>query len=466
MSDTPEFLKNSLKFGINLGLTRMQALCDILGNPEKELKCIHIAGTNGKGSTVMYISSVLAAAGYNVGIYTSPYLERFEERIRIIDGKDGLMSYVEDDSYGEITVEVLNAITEEVKAATSVMLERGYEHPTEFELVTAIAFLWFKRQKCDVVVLETGLGGRYDSTNVIEKPLCTAICTIGMDHTDRLGDTIAKITSEKAGIFKQGVAAVVTDPEDMILDNNERKDVLSVFVSEAEKIGCKLKIASVGQRGIEYTDDGKMSFFADALGKDHFVTTLLGEHQITNCVLAVSVIRTLAEENKISVTGEQIEEGISLTRWKGRVEIVNSDPLVIMDGGHNPQGATSLFSVLEKLNIENLKGSPVRLVFGGMADKDLKRVISVIHDSEICINEILCTRVNNPRSMSGNDLCKEFNLVYNNEVKALAYEDACEAVKDAVNASFKDKKPLIITGSLYLLGQIRGQVLNLIKEKA
>ena len=189
---TPEFLKDALKFGINLGLDRMNKLDEILGDPQKKFKVIHIAGTNGKGSTAAYTASILAASGKKVGVYTSPFLERFSERMRVIDGREGLDKLLHDEAYGEIDADTLSKYSEEVRIAAEKMTAEGYEHPTEFELVTAICYLWFAEKEIDIAVLETGLGGRLDSTNVIADPVCTIITAIGMDHTDRLGNTIAR----------------------------------------------------------------------------------------------------------------------------------------------------------------------------------------------------------------------------------------------------------------------------------
>ena len=198
---TPEFLTDALKFGINLGLQRMERLDEILGNPQDDFRCIHIAGTNGKGSTAAYTASILAASGLKVGLYTSPFLERFSERMRIIDGREGLDRLLLDETEGEIDADTLAELSDKVKTASDKMTKEGMEHPTEFELVTAICYLWFSMEKIDIAVLETGLGGRLDSTNVVKSPVCTVITAIGMDHTDRLGNTIGEIAGEKAGIL-------------------------------------------------------------------------------------------------------------------------------------------------------------------------------------------------------------------------------------------------------------------------
>ena len=194
----PSFLIQAERFGIMLGLDRMQALMKLLGHPESELKCIHVAGTNGKGSVVSYIANILAAAGYKVGVYTSPFLERFSERIRILDGMHGLEKSIEDERYGEIPTDTLFELTEEVRFAVDIMISSQMEHPTAFELVTAVAFLYFMREECDYIILETGLGGRLDATNIIASPVCSVITAIGYDHMEQLGDTIDQIAAEKA----------------------------------------------------------------------------------------------------------------------------------------------------------------------------------------------------------------------------------------------------------------------------
>ena len=208
-SKVPEVLKGALQFGIKPGLERITELMRLLGNPQDSFRSVHIAGTNGKGSVATFISSILASADMKVGVFTSPYLERFTERIRIIDGREGLARYVEDDSYGEIGQEDLARYSAMVKAARDKMVAEGLaDEPTEFELITAICFLYYADQKIDAAVLEVGLGGRLDSTNIIKDPLVTVITALGLDHCGVLGNTISEITGEKAGIFKEGSPAV------------------------------------------------------------------------------------------------------------------------------------------------------------------------------------------------------------------------------------------------------------------
>ena len=192
----PSVLTGALKFGIKPGLERITRLLELLGNPQDSVKAVHVAGTNGKGSVCTFLSTILACDGKKVGIFTSPYLERFSERIRIIDGREDAVRLAEDDSTGEIPSGRLNELSDRVAKAMEKMLAEGMEHPTEFELITAIGFLYFAEEKVDIAVLETGLGGRLDSTNVIDKPVATAICAIGLDHCAVLGSDVSQIASE------------------------------------------------------------------------------------------------------------------------------------------------------------------------------------------------------------------------------------------------------------------------------
>ncbi|HAL74474.1 MAG TPA: bifunctional folylpolyglutamate synthase/dihydrofolate synthase, partial [Clostridiales bacterium] len=210
-----DWLSSSLAFGIQMGLHRMNRLMDLLGHPEKDLRCIHIAGTNGKGSVSSYCAAILAAAGHRTGVFTSPYLERLTERIRVIEGLHGLQQLQADERAGEIEPADFAAALSQVRSAVSQMLADGYEHPTEFELLTAAGFLHYANKHCDVVVLETGLGGRLDSTNIISQPLACLITALGFDHMDRLGNTMAEIAAEKAGIIKPGCPVFFYNPYDL-----------------------------------------------------------------------------------------------------------------------------------------------------------------------------------------------------------------------------------------------------------
>lgn len=454
-NDIPSVLTGALKFGIKPGLERITGLLELLGNPQDSIKAVHVAGTNGKGSVCTYLSTILACDGKKVGVFTSPYLERFSERIRIIDGREGATSFTEDDSYGEIPSGRLNELSDRVKTAMDKMLSEGMEHPTEFELITAIGFLYFAEEKVDIAVLETGLGGRLDSTNVIDKPVATGICSIGLDHCGVLGSTISEIAAEKAGIFKKGVPAICLDPDEMIISDEMRKDVRDTFTSVAAGKGSPLTF--VGTDGAMekavFEPDGNMVF---ELGGRKYKTALNGRHQVTNAALAIALARIC------NASEESIEAGISLARWKCRCEILSFDPVVLIDGGHNPQGAESLASTLNDILGGTLKGRKIRVVAGMMADKDVKGVYEAYRCGGLNIAEAVTVKPDNSRSMEPANLSEIINDVYNNKVQTLEAESPEEGVRLALERSKADGMPLLVTGSLYLAGQVRGYLKGII----
>lgn len=451
----PSVLTGALQFGIKPGLERINRLLELLGNPQEQLKAVHVAGTNGKGSVCTYLSTILACDGKKTGVFTSPYLERFSERIRIIDGKEGVKAFLEDDSYGEIPAERLNELADKVKAAQEQMFSEGMEHPTEFELITAIGFLYFAEEKVDIAVLETGLGGRLDSTNVIDKPVATAVCAIGLDHCNVLGSTVSEIASEKAGIFKTGVPAICLDPDDMILPEEMKDDVRKALTSKAAEKNAPISFISVKEavQTVSFGMDGKMSF---TLEGRKYNTLLNGRHQVSNAALAIALAGIC------NVSENAIVEGIALSRWKCRCEILSFSPVVIIDGGHNPQGAESLASVFCDIFGGKLKGSKIRVVAGMMADKDVKGVYEAYRDGGLNIAEAVTVRPDNPRSMEPNELSRIINLVYNNKVQTLEAGSPEEGVRIALERSVADGMPLLVTGSLYLAGQVRGYLKGII----
>ena len=320
----PSFLSSSVRFGIQMGLMRMRSLMKRLGNPEASLKCFHVAGTNGKGSTVAFLSTSLAAAGFRTGVYTSPYLERFSERIRVFEGFEGVARYIKNDAEGEITEERLFYLSDKVEEAVSGMLSDGEEHPTEFELVTAVAFLYFKEKNCDFVVLETGLGGRLDSTNVISNPVATIITALGYDHTDRLGSTMRDIAAEKAGIIKKSCPVYLYDPFACGLAEKEAKDALATISDRCKELHSELVVVSPGDILAKQLDSGgqrfRLSFFPEELR-----INLLGEHQGMNAALSVRALQH-------TLPDEAIIQGMKSARWKVRLEILSKAPLILLDG--------------------------------------------------------------------------------------------------------------------------------------
>ena len=452
----PSVLTGALKFGIKPGLERITRLLELLGNPQDSVRSVHVAGTNGKGSVCTFLSTILACDGRKVGVFTSPYLERFSERIRIIDGRKGASALAEDDSYGEIPSDRLDDLSGRVEAAMKTMLSEGFEHPTEFELITAIAFLYYAEEKVDICVLETGLGGRLDSTNVIKNPVATGICALGLDHCGVLGSTIAEIASEKAGIFKQGAPAVCIDPDEMILPEEMKASVRETMVRTADEKGSPLTFVSSHGAGEKacFDMEGRMTFELD--GKS-YSTCLNGRHQVSNAALAIALARLCGASE------ESISEGVSLTRWKCRCEILSLDPLVIIDGGHNPQGAESLALTFNDILSGTLKGRPMRIVAGMMADKDVKGVYEAYRNGGINIAEAVTVRPANSRSMDPANLSEIINDVYNNKVQTREAETPEEGVRTAFELSKADGMPLLVTGSLYLAGQVRGYLKGIIR---
>ena len=451
----PEVLTGALQFGIKPGLERISELMRLLGNPQDRFRSVHIAGTNGKGSVATYISSIFAASDMKVGVFTSPYLERFSERIRILDGKKGLMDFIADDSTGEIDQADLDKYSDMVKRAREQMISGGLcDEPTEFELITAICFLYFADRKVDVAVLEVGLGGRLDSTNIIKDPMVTVITAMGLDHTGVLGNTIAEITAEKAGIFKEGTPAVCFDPDIMILPEEMKGDVRDTLISKAREKTIDITFAGNKEAfdSASFTPEGMMEFtYCGTV----YETALNGRHQIGNAITAIEAAR------KCGISEDAIREGISLARWKSRAEILGFDPVVILDGGHNPQGAVSLGETMNEMLGGRLKGRPVRLLMGVMADKDVSGILEAYKSCGINVKSAVTVTPDNPRSEKADVLAQKINYVYNITDDLTACENACEGAKLAYEKSVKDGYILLATGSLYLTGQIRATLKGL-----
>lgn len=438
---TPKFISDSLKFGIKLGLDRMSVLLSRLGDPQNKLRYIHIAGTNGKGSVAAYCAYSLAGAGYRTGLFTSPFLVDFSERIRILDGED---------KNGAIPSVDVTRLTDLVKDAASDLIDAG-DPPTEFEIVTAISFLWFAEQGVEIAVMETGLGGRYDSTNVIEHPEVTVITAIGRDHEDRLGDTVAKIAYEKAGIIKPGCPVVCMSPDLMMtLSDDEKKDVKEVMSRVASEMGSEIFFTGDSDllESCRMDETGIMSFILDGC---EYKTRLNGIHQAANAALAIRALRI------IGLDEETIAEGIQNTRWNCRFEIYKTCPVVIFDGGHNPQGAASFADSFNRALAGSLKGRPLRMLIGAMADKDIDGIIKAYLEAGLDVREFFCVRPDNPRSISPFELSKKINFVYNN-ADIILCDDRYDGLEDAYHRSCEDGMPLVVTGSLYLVGDLRSHM--------
>lgn len=307
-----EFIHSESWLGSKPGLSRTQELLHRCGDPQDRLRFVHVAGTNGKGSVCAMLASVLTAAGYKTGLYISPYIARFSERMSI-DGR-------------EIPMEELAQITEMIRPHALAM----EDSPTEFELVTAIAMEYFARSRCDIVVLEVGLGGRLDSTNVIAAPECAVLTNIGLDHTEILGDTVEMIAAEKAAIIKTGSTAVLYA---------QKASVMELARETCQSLGVPLRIADFSRlTSVSDTLDGQVFRYRSW---EELNLPLLGAHQLRNAAVVLETVEALRGRG-YEIPQAAVREGLAKTRWPARFEIVSRKPYFVVDGGHNPQCAESV----------------------------------------------------------------------------------------------------------------------------
>lgn len=402
------------------GLGRTQELLKKMGNPEKKLKFVHIAGTNGKGSTAAMTASILSKAGYRTGLYTSPYIYRFHERIQV----DGV----------EISDEELAEITEYVKPLADSMAQS----PTEFELVCCIAFEYFYRKKCDIVVLEVGMGGAWDATNVIEVPEVAVITNIGLDHTEYLGDTVEKIAETKSGIFKPHGHAVVYRSTPSVEAVYERVCAeRDVSLRKADFDGLVLKA---------HTLEGQVF---DCGSRKNLVLPLLGDHQLHNASVVLSIADTLIGEGW-KISEQNIYDGIRDVRWPGRFDIVCRKPLFIIDGGHNPQCIEALVKNIR----DYLAGKKVIALTGVLADKDYADMYKPVMP---LVDRFVCITPPNPRKLEAEQLARYLRQA---GAQAQASESILGGVKKAMDLAGEDGVVLCF-GSLYSIGGIRDALKDL-----
>ena len=409
-NESVEYIHSLLAFGIKPGLERISMLLDLLDNPQDKIKTVHIAGTNGKGSTSTMISNMLIAEGYKTGLFTSPYVIDFCERIQI-NGKN-----VNKDIFAECVTEVREKIEE---------LNRKDIIITEFEAITASAFLCFVKTGCEYVVLEVGLGGRFDATNVIKKPEAVVITSISLDHIAILGDTISKIAFEKCGIIKENVPVITS--------SNQQDDALKVITETSDNKNCQLTITN--PKETEILDD---SIFGTvfAYSNNVYKTKLTGNHQIENTVNAIECAKILGiSENAIS-------QGIENTRMIARMEVIGENPLVIRDGGHNEGCAEALYNFLTKYEVKNIK-----MLIGLMADKDVEGYVEKI--APLCKSVVTVTP-SNPRALNGEAL-KEITEKYCDDTKFIS--NPKEGYK-YILSNTKEDETVLICGSFYMMSDI------------
>lgn len=416
-NDTLKKIHSFERLGMKLGLDRMQKLLGLMGNPEKKLKFIHVAGTNGKGSVCTMLASVMEQGGYKTGLYTSPAVIDFRERIKV----NGQM--IKKNSLTKITNNIINVLES---------IDDEDFKITEFELVTAIAFEYFFEEKCDVVVLETGLGGRFDATNVIEHPLLSVITSISFDHTKILGDTLEKIAFEKCGIIKEKCDVVVyPDQEAGVMDvirNQAELKKSKVFIPDLDKV----KIVGEGLfTGTKVLFDGL-----------EYHMNFVGKHQINNLCTALKALKILGKRFNISQAA--IFQGIDKAKVPARTEILLKNPLIILDGSHNISSVSALYDVVTQY----AKGKNLKAIVGMLADKDVEASFSKILP---IFKEVSIVSPNSFRALSVQNALS-IALKYNKNSKS--YDSLENAIEQAVS-SLQDNDALIMFGSLYLSSEIK-----------
>lgn len=416
-----EFIHGINSLFCNPGLDRTLELCKSLGNPQHDLKFIHIAGTNGKGSTSSMLDSVLRSAGYRVGLFTSPYIEKFGERMRV-DGEpisDGML------------VELVDTVRP--------IAEKMQDKPTEFELITALAFLYFKRMGCDIVILECGLGGRFDATNVIKTSLLSIITGISLDHTAILGDTLEKIAWEKAGIIKDGVPVIF---------GGDSKEALEVIALEARKKNSPLYTVDHSKIKIKKAD--LYSTVLDYLSYKEIELSLLGLYQPRNAALVLSAIDILRDSG-MKISDTSIYLGLKNARWSARFEIIGSDPQIIFDGAHNAEGVMAA-----KNSIKHYFGDErVIAVSGVLRDKEYEKIAD--HIAEVA-DIVFTITPDSPRALSATDYAR---VLEKRGLTATPCESIFAALIAAKEVAEKNKSAIVILGSLYTYGEVKAALLKL-----
>lgn len=413
--ETIEFLEKSYWMGSRLGLERVKELLRLLGDPQKNLKVVHVTGTNGKGSTCAMVESVLRAAGYKTGLYTSPHLSRYNERIRI-NGQD-------------ISDADMCLAAEKIASC----IEKMEDHPTIFERITAMAFLCFVMKGCQVVVLEVGLGGRLDATNVVDSPLCSVIANIDLDHTGVLGNTIASIAGEKAGIIKKGRPVVLSA---------QSREAEEVVEERCRELGCSLQNTDPEQFRLK--DCGLQGQTFDYRNRRDLKISLPGTYQLCNARLALDTVDVLINEG-LRIPEEAVYRGMEEARWPGRFEVLKDRPLVIVDGAHNPNGADELAKCLKLY----LPGKKLKLLMGVLADKDYRHMLNSVLPFG---SSVITVTPPSERSLPAEELAEIISEEYGIPAKAAS---SVEEGLDMLMESLKEGDAACIFGSLYQTGIVR-----------
>ncbi len=411
-SQALEYIHSVSWLGSKPGLTRTRTLLSLMGNPQDALKFVHVAGTNGKGSTCAMLASVLKSAGYKTGLYTSPYILRFNERMQI--------------NGTEISDGELAEITEYVKS----FAEKMEDTPTEFELVTAIGFEYFYRNACDVVVLEVGMGGELDSTNIIKTPLLAIITELALDHTAVLGSSLEEIAKAKAGIIKEGAS---------VLSADNTEEGAAVIEKTCAALGC-----SRFRPNYDFVTEKKCTCFGISFSYcgSEYKVPLCGSYQFRNAATVLKAVEILNGVG-FSINVEAVREGLENVVWRARFEVLRLDPSFVYDGGHNPQGvAAAIAGYAETFGAIK----PIVLI-GLMADKDYETELEMLVPFA---ESFVAVKPDNSRAMSAHALAEEIRRAGGNATFA---ETVVDGVETAVRIA-AGKRPVLALGSLYMYGEV------------
>ena len=424
INEALSFIHKTVWLGSKPGLSRTYHLLSLIGNPHKKLKFIHVAGTNGKGSTSACIASILNKAGYKTGLYTSPYINVFNERMQI----DGKM----------ISDNELCELCQFIKPFSDSMTD---DPPTEFELITVLAMEYFYRKGCDIVVLEVGMGGELDSTNVIDSPEVAVICAIDLDHTSFLGSTVEEVAYAKAGIIKKDTKVALFDCE---------KNVFDVFQDKCKKVGASIVTADFNK--IENMSRNLRYITFDYGRYKNLSLSLIGSYQPKNASVAITAIELLREKG-YNISDENIYDGLKNVSWAGRFEILGENPVFVLDGAHNPHGMSATVETLK----EHFHNKKIHFIVGAMADKDVRKMMKMLIP---LADSFIAVKPDNPRAMEANELAQ---LLKSLGGKA----QNCDNIKKAVAKSITNagKEGIVAcVGSLYFSGEIRQSYLSIVSE--
>lgn len=417
-----EYLNSIIKYGSVLGLDSIKELLKRVGNPQNDLKFVHIAGTNGKGSTLAFISTILKTAGYQTGRYISPTVFSYREKIQVNE------EYITKDSFASLTFEI--------KEAIHTMLGEGLAHPTIFEVETVLAFLYCKQEKCDIVILEAGLGGLLDATNVVENTLIAVLTAISRDHMEFLGDTISEITLNKAGIIKKDSTVVTT---------NQPSAAIKVIKEKCDDFNNILVVADNNK--VNHIIYKKLQIIFDYNEFKKIEINLAGSYQIQNAVLAIETVKALRSKG-FQISEEVIIKGLKETRWSGRFSVVCAEPLIIIDGAHNEAAAIKLSETIEYY----FKDKKIMFVMGVLGDKEYEKIAKIT--ASLAYKILTVTTPNNPRALNGEELAKTIRK-YNANVEYVPTIE--EAARKCMNENSIDV--IIAFGSLSYLGEFEKQVM-------